>query len=186
MSCGVDCRHGSDPVLLWLWCRPAAVARIGFPAWEPPSAAAVALKRNKKWLKGSIFCMYISPQEKHKQTKKKEYSDSKKWNDLSKGHGELICAKAMGSPCQDSCLSVIKRRRDHDKSLFSRPSNGFQSLPKKQFKSEYGLEIKGDKLQTRTTPTQTNFKKRYERSQMEEIPFARNIRKRQSYEDSRK
>ena len=28
VSCGVGCRHGSDPVLLWLWCRPAAVALI--------------------------------------------------------------------------------------------------------------------------------------------------------------
>ena len=24
MSCGVDCRRGSDLALLWLWCRPAA------------------------------------------------------------------------------------------------------------------------------------------------------------------
>ena len=30
MSCGVDHRHGSDPVLLllWLWCRLAAIAPI--------------------------------------------------------------------------------------------------------------------------------------------------------------
>ena len=27
-SCGVDCRCSSDPPLLWLWCRPAAVAPI--------------------------------------------------------------------------------------------------------------------------------------------------------------
>ena len=26
--CGVGCRCGSDPELLWLWCRPAAVALI--------------------------------------------------------------------------------------------------------------------------------------------------------------
>ena len=39
-----------DPVLLWLWCRPAAVAPIRPLAWEPPHAAGVALKRqtNKK------------------------------------------------------------------------------------------------------------------------------------------
>ena len=28
VSCGVVRRHGSDPALLWLWCRPAAAAQI--------------------------------------------------------------------------------------------------------------------------------------------------------------
>ena len=28
MSCGVSHRQGSDPALLWLWCRPATVALI--------------------------------------------------------------------------------------------------------------------------------------------------------------
>ena len=28
MSCGIGCRHGSDPALLWLWCRPSAIAPI--------------------------------------------------------------------------------------------------------------------------------------------------------------
>ena len=28
VSCGVGHRHGLDPVLLWLWCRPAATALI--------------------------------------------------------------------------------------------------------------------------------------------------------------
>ena len=45
MSCGVGCRCGSDPMLLWLWCRPAAVALIRPPAWEPPCAAGADLKR---------------------------------------------------------------------------------------------------------------------------------------------
>ena len=26
--CGIGHRHGSDPALLWLWCRPAAAAPI--------------------------------------------------------------------------------------------------------------------------------------------------------------
>ena len=39
VSCGVGRRRGSDPVLLWLWCRPAAVAPTGPLAWEPPYAA---------------------------------------------------------------------------------------------------------------------------------------------------
>ena len=37
-----------DPVLLWLWCRPAAVAPVTPLAWEPPHAAGAALKRQKK------------------------------------------------------------------------------------------------------------------------------------------
>ena len=38
----------NDPALLWLWCRPAAVALIRPLAWEPPYAAGVALKRQNK------------------------------------------------------------------------------------------------------------------------------------------
>ena len=36
-----------DPVLLWLWCRLAAVALIRPLAWKPPYAKGVALKRQK-------------------------------------------------------------------------------------------------------------------------------------------
>ena len=45
VSCGVGRRCGSDPVLLWLWCRPAAAAPIRPLVWEPPYAAGAALKR---------------------------------------------------------------------------------------------------------------------------------------------
>ena len=51
MSCGVDCRHGLDPTLLWLWRRLAATAPIGPLAWESPYATGAALemaKRHKK------------------------------------------------------------------------------------------------------------------------------------------
>ena len=51
MSCGVGCRRGSDPELLWLWCRLAAVALIRPLAWEPPYAMGAAqemAKRKKK------------------------------------------------------------------------------------------------------------------------------------------
>ena len=37
-------RHGSDPALLWVWCRPAAIAPIGPLAWEAPYAVGAALK----------------------------------------------------------------------------------------------------------------------------------------------
>ena len=45
MSCGVGPRCGSDPALLWLLCRLAAVALIRPLAWEPPYAVGAALKR---------------------------------------------------------------------------------------------------------------------------------------------
>ena len=48
MSCGVGHRHGSDPALLWLWCRPAAVAPIGPLAWEPPDAVCAVPEKAKR------------------------------------------------------------------------------------------------------------------------------------------
>jgi len=44
VSCGVGCRGGSDPALLWLWRRPVATAPIRPLAWEPPYAAGAALE----------------------------------------------------------------------------------------------------------------------------------------------
>ena len=50
MSCGVVCRHGLDPALLWLWLwhKPAAVAPIQPQAQELPYAASAILKKKKK------------------------------------------------------------------------------------------------------------------------------------------
>ena len=48
MSYGVGRRHGFALMLLWLWCRPAAVAPNGPLVWEPPYAKGAALKRQKK------------------------------------------------------------------------------------------------------------------------------------------
>ena len=48
MSCGVGWGCGSDPEMLWLWRRPAALALIRPLAWEPPYAAGVARKKNPK------------------------------------------------------------------------------------------------------------------------------------------
>jgi len=48
VSCGIGCRHGSDPVLLWLWRRPVSTAPIRPLAWEPPHAAGVAQEMAKK------------------------------------------------------------------------------------------------------------------------------------------
>ena len=43
--CGVGHKHGSDLALLWLWCRPAAVAPIRPLAWELPYTVGAALKK---------------------------------------------------------------------------------------------------------------------------------------------
>ena len=48
VSCGVGRRRGSDSVLLWLWCRPVAVAPIRPLAWEPPCTTGEALEKTKK------------------------------------------------------------------------------------------------------------------------------------------
>ena len=47
MSSGVCHSHHQDPVLLWLWHKPAATAPIQPLAWKPPYASGVALKRQK-------------------------------------------------------------------------------------------------------------------------------------------
>jgi len=48
MSCGVGRRCGSDPELLSLWRKPAAIALIRPLAWELPYAEGAALKRQNK------------------------------------------------------------------------------------------------------------------------------------------
>ena len=70
MSCGVSHRCGSDPVLLWLWCWPAARAPILPLAWERPCVADSALKRQKT-----------------KKEKEKEESDYSGW----------VCCEGAGS-----------------------------------------------------------------------------------------
>ena len=46
-SCGVACRHSSDPKSLRLWRGPAATVLIQLLAWELQYAMGVALKRQK-------------------------------------------------------------------------------------------------------------------------------------------
>ena len=49
MSCGVGCRRGSDPMLLWwLWSRPAATAPVRPLAWQPSCATGAALENAKQ------------------------------------------------------------------------------------------------------------------------------------------
>ena len=48
MNCGVGRRHGSDRVLLWLWCRLTAAAPELTLAWELSYAMGVALQSRTK------------------------------------------------------------------------------------------------------------------------------------------
>ena len=48
MRYGVGHRRGLDPVLLWLWYRPAAAALIQPLVWELPYATGAALKRQRE------------------------------------------------------------------------------------------------------------------------------------------
>ena len=48
MSCVIGHRHGSDPMLLWLWLRPVAPALIRLLAWEPLYTTGAALDKTKK------------------------------------------------------------------------------------------------------------------------------------------
>ena len=69
MSCGVRCRHDSDPELLWLWRRLAATAPIQPLAWELPSLChRCGPKKEKK--------SYMSHVLLNKKKKEKAYMDS--------------------------------------------------------------------------------------------------------------
>ena len=48
VSCGVGCRWGLDPELLWLWHRLAAVSLIWPPAWDLPYAVGPEQKKKKR------------------------------------------------------------------------------------------------------------------------------------------
>ena len=78
MSCGVGCRRSSDPALLWLWCRPAAVALIRPLAWEPPYAVDVALKTQKDQKK----------KKKKKKRKKERKKEKQKAANCAEKHEE--------------------------------------------------------------------------------------------------
>ena len=53
-------RHSLDPVLLWLWGRPAATALIWPLAWEPPYAVGAALKRQKNHILVINYFYFLS------------------------------------------------------------------------------------------------------------------------------
>jgi len=61
MSCGVGCRCGSDPALLWLWRRLVAMAPIQPLAWET-STCRRGSPRNSKKKKKTITKPHKLPQ----------------------------------------------------------------------------------------------------------------------------
>ena len=61
MSCGVGCRRGLDPALLWLWRRPVAIALIRPLTWEPPYATGVALEMAKRPKKKKFYIFVDTP-----------------------------------------------------------------------------------------------------------------------------
>ena len=73
LSCGVGCRYGWDPALLWLWRRPVATAQIQPLPWEPPDAVRVALEKAKNKNKQT------NKQKKPKTKKKPKRKPPKSW-----------------------------------------------------------------------------------------------------------
>ena len=75
VSCGVHHRCGSDPELLWLWCRQAAVAPMWHLDWEVPYAVGMALKNKQKnlflWpditMKAADYGQYWTPHEEQEK-----------------------------------------------------------------------------------------------------------------------
>ena len=68
MNCGIGHRCSLDLVLLWLWCRLAAVAPVQPLAWELLYATPVALKKQK------------NPQKQKQKTNQKNPKAKKKKN----------------------------------------------------------------------------------------------------------
>ena len=60
LSCGVGCRCGSDPALVWFWRRPVAAALIRPLAWESPCAAGAALEKAKTHTHTNVYSVPLS------------------------------------------------------------------------------------------------------------------------------
>ena len=71
MSCGVGCRRGSNPTLLWLWCRPVPTAPIRPLAWKPPYTVGAGLEKAKRQKKKT-------KQNKTKKTNQTKQNKTKK------------------------------------------------------------------------------------------------------------
>ena len=67
MSCGVGCRCGLDPLLLWLWRRPVAIALTRPQAWEPLYAAGAAQERTKRHMYLNVIAALFTTAKTWKQ-----------------------------------------------------------------------------------------------------------------------
>ena len=63
VSCDVGHRHGSDLALLWLWCRPAAVAPIGPLTWELSYTEGAARKSRERKKKSQLIPYLLTQTE---------------------------------------------------------------------------------------------------------------------------
>ena len=61
----VGCRCSSDPMVLWLWCRPETMAPIQPLAWEPPYTSGVALKSQGEGVKFPRWFWEASKAQNH-------------------------------------------------------------------------------------------------------------------------
>ena len=86
MSCGVGCRHGSNLMWLWLWCRLAAAALIQPLAWEPPYVMSAALKSKEKKIEyfySNILFDYFKDYLKECETQYDDHHNPiKKWAEI--------------------------------------------------------------------------------------------------------
>ena len=106
MSYEVGHRHGSHLAVLWLWCRPAAVAPIWSLAWEFLYAMGAALKRPKK-KKKSVYVPWKTKQYLGIYLKS-ELTKKEKKNFICSFHKYLI-----SSYCGSSCENNNNNNKNH-------------------------------------------------------------------------
>ena len=75
VTCGVGHSCGSDLVLVWLWCRPAATAPVPSLAWEAPYASGAVLKSKRKqqqqkpkWGVFRVPCTFLGQNTRMRET----------------------------------------------------------------------------------------------------------------------
>ena len=114
LSYGVGHRHSLDLKLLWLWCRPKAVAPIWPLAWELPYATDAALKSKKKKKEeeegrnsGRRGRKEENPQWDKKERKRKSHSYSTRSAGPGKGCRQWSTGK-LEKPRQ-ACWSLTER-----------------------------------------------------------------------------
>ena len=107
LSCGIGHRHGLDPTLLWLWCRPAAVSPIQPLAWEPPYAAVPASPPKKTPKLRTVYGIHKEVNEENnfhlKGTKILKQKNRQKWG---KEQVDFFLKKEpLQSSCRDSAVN---------------------------------------------------------------------------------